>query len=120
MGALAINGGFGGMGAGMGAIDWNSIIGRGFDFGNNVIAQWGNRQAYRSGINPNAPAGTYQPVSYVSNTQPAGITPVTPGVGFGLDSQGIRLSDGSHIGWLPIAGVVVGLKLLQAKPYRRG
>jgi hypothetical protein len=41
------------------------------------------------------------------------------GVGFGIDGQGIRMSDGSHIGWLPIAGVVVAFSLLQSRGFSR-
>lgn len=41
------------------------------------------------------------------------------GVGFGVDGQGIRLSDGSHIGWFPIAGLVLAFVLLQSRPLSR-
>lgn len=41
------------------------------------------------------------------------------GVGIGIDGQGIRLSDGSHIGWLPIGAVVLGLFLLQSQGFSR-
>lgn len=41
------------------------------------------------------------------------------GVGFGVDGQGIRLSDGSHIGWFPIAGVVLAFVLIQSRPLTR-
>lgn len=41
------------------------------------------------------------------------------GIGLGIDGQGIRLSDGSHIGWLPIVAVVGGFMLLQARPVSR-
>jgi hypothetical protein len=54
----------------------------------------------------NAPSSQYLP-------------PRTSGVGFGLDSQGIRLSDGSHIGWFPIIGCVVVLFLIQSPGFTR-
>jgi len=41
------------------------------------------------------------------------------GVGFGLDGNGIRLSDGSHIGWFPIIGVIGAFALLQSKGFSR-
>lgn len=41
------------------------------------------------------------------------------GVGIGIDGQGIRLSDGSHIGWLPIGAVVLGFVLLQSQGFSR-
>ena len=41
------------------------------------------------------------------------------GVGFGIDGQGLRLSDGSHIGWTTIAIAGVGLYLLQRPGYQK-
>lgn len=41
------------------------------------------------------------------------------GVGIGVDGSGIRLSDGSHIGWLPIGAVVFGFFLLQSRGFSR-
>jgi hypothetical protein len=41
------------------------------------------------------------------------------GIGFGVDSQGIRLSDGSHIGWFPIIGVIGVFFLLQSPGFSR-
>ncbi len=41
------------------------------------------------------------------------------GIGFGVDSQGVRLSDGSHIGWFPIVGVIGIFFLLQQPGFTR-
>lgn len=41
------------------------------------------------------------------------------GVGIGLDSNGVRLSDGSHIGWFPIIGVIGFFFVLQSRPLTR-
>jgi hypothetical protein len=66
---------------------------------------------------------TYQPIrttlpanygsTYNTVPNPGG------GIGIGVDSRGIRLSDGSHIGWFPIIGVGFGLFLLQSKGFSR-
>lgn len=43
----------------------------------------------------------------------------TPGVGIGVDGSGIRLSDGSHIGWFPIIGLIGVIFLLQSPGFQR-
>jgi len=59
------------------------------------------------------PAPTYQP------GYPAGYRQPNAGVGIGIDGNGIRLSDGSHIGWFPIIGVIGFFYVLQARPLSR-
>jgi hypothetical protein len=79
--------------------------------GKTVSNIWGNaNQQYQQPQYQYQPAYQQQPIY---QTQPGG------GVGIGLDGAGIRLSDGSHIGWLPIAGVGLGLVLLQSKGFSR-
>ncbi|HEY0379847.1 MAG TPA: hypothetical protein VGC87_23220 [Pyrinomonadaceae bacterium] len=41
------------------------------------------------------------------------------GIGIGVDSKGIRLSDGSHISWLLIAGGAVAWKMIQSPGFSR-
>jgi hypothetical protein len=43
----------------------------------------------------------------------------TGGIGIGIDGQGIRLSDGSHIGWFPIVAVIGVFFLLQSPGFTR-
>lgn len=63
-----------------------------------------------------AGVGVYrQPTNYDPNYRQA----PNRSVGIGLDSSGIRLSDGSHLGWLPIGAVVFGFFLLQSKGFSR-
>jgi hypothetical protein len=72
-----------------------------------------------------APAATSiaqaQPaVGYQYQAQPAAYrNPTNTGVGFGIDGNGIRLSDGSHIGWVPIFLVGFGFVLIQSRPFTR-
>lgn len=58
----------------------------------------------------------------------AGLTPqqyqllqtgATTGVGIGIDSNGIRLSDGSHISWILIIGLIVVFALVQSRGFQR-
>lgn len=58
---------------------------------------------------------TYYPPGQSYNT---GLVRTT-GVGFGIDSNGIRLSDGSHIGWFPIIGVIGLFFLIQTPGFTR-
>lgn len=67
--------------------------------GDYTAAQLAQIQAQQAGFNPSA--------------TPSG------GVGLGIDGQGVRLSDGSHIGWLPIGAVALGFMLLQSKGISR-
>jgi hypothetical protein len=41
------------------------------------------------------------------------------GVGFGIDSSGIRLSDGSHISWILIFGGFLAWKLIQSPGFEK-
>jgi hypothetical protein len=50
---------------------------------------------------------------------PQVVVPAPSGVGIGVDGQGIRLSDGSHISWLVIAGGVGVFMLLQHPGFSR-
>ena len=73
------------------------------------------------GRNQGASAQNQIPPGYGYNQQ-GQLVPVSPngaGVGIGIDGQGIRLSDGSHIGWFPIAGVTLAIFLLQSKGFSR-
>lgn len=56
-------------------------------------------------------------VQYTSSPNESGSVP--SGVGLAITRNGIRLSDGSYIGWLPIGGVVVAVFLLQSKGFSR-
>jgi hypothetical protein len=65
-----------------------------------------------------AQASARQPVYVPVQTQ-GGLPPRPEGVGFGVDSRGIRLSDGSYIGWGVVAlggGIIL---LVQARPFSR-
>ena len=73
-----------------------------------------------------SPAATSvaQAQSPIYQQQPYGTNPtyrpVQPsGVGFGVDTRGIRLSDGSYIGWgvIALAGGVI--LLIQTRPFSR-
>jgi len=61
----------------------------------------------------------YQPYNYPAGApQPIYRAPQT-GVGLGVDSRGIRLSDGSYIGWGVIALVGGVILLIQTRPFSR-
>jgi hypothetical protein len=62
--------------------------------------------------------GAYRPqqTNYPVNTLPVNRN---SGVGIGVDSNGVRLSDGSHLGWFPIVGVIGAFFLLQSKGFSR-
>lgn len=67
-----------------------------------------------------AQAGAYRTPVYSATGQvinPYGTTPT--GIGIGLDANGIRLSDGSHISWLLILSAVGIFALVQAKGFQR-
>jgi hypothetical protein len=69
-----------------------------------------------------AQAGASRPIYQAPYGDGYGNTlPVTrqPSIGFGVDSQGVRLSDGSHIGWFPIVGVIGVFFLLQQPGFTR-
>lgn len=98
-------------------VNWQQIIDRGFDFGNTFLQNKYAKDAAKyspTGLNIPSnyqiPAGQYQ-------LNPGGAPP--PGVGFGLDGTGIRLSDGSHIGWTTIALAAGAFFLLQSRPVTR-
>lgn len=112
---------------GLGAIDWDSLFDRGFDFGNTFLQQWGNRGAYEHGVNPNVGTGVTttqgltaaQIQTMIAAQNAANNAAGGGGVGLGIDSSGIRLSDGSHIGWFPIIAVLGGVVLLQSSGFQR-
>jgi hypothetical protein len=102
--------------------DWGSIIGQGFDFGKTFLNNKYAKDAAKYG------AGQYV------QQQPQGTTPaqqIDPavlallqkqqqqGVGFGFDSEGLRMSDGSHISWMVIFIVILAFFLLQSRPLSR-
>ena len=95
-----------------GGFDWMGVINRGFDFGNNFINQKYAKDAAKY-------TGGGGGVNY--QNQYGALPPAAPpgGVGVGVDGQGIRLSDGSHIGWPLIALGVGAIFLLQSPGYSR-
>ena len=111
---------------GLGSIDLNAIINRGFDFGNLFIQSkyakdaakfTGGNNAFQlqpTGGNPDAAMLAELERLRALNAGGGG-----GGVGFGIDSQGLRLSDGSHIGW-PIIGIVgLGIYLVQSPGFTK-
>ncbi len=104
-------------------LDLDAIIAGGFNFGNNFLTQWGNRAAYRSGINPAAPAVDYrtqQPPAYPQPYYP-GQQPAGPQIAGGLSQlwQDAANSLGISSGTLTLL-VAGGVVLLFATPPRRG
>jgi hypothetical protein len=103
---------------GLSGIDWGGLIGQGFDFGKNFINQKYAKDAAKHTAAAQA-AIQYQPAVQTFNSNPGSSAPPPPGVGFGIDSQGVRLSDGSHIGW-PVIGIVgLGFFLLQSRGFQK-
>lgn len=82
------------------------------------IAQAGAQNAalYRSQY-PTAPYSSYP----AGSINPATGQPYTSstGIGIGIDANGIRLSDGSHISWILIGGIVLAIALVQSKGFQR-
>ena len=67
-----------------------------------------------------AGAGYYRPTQTLTYEQQLALAARNrEGVGLGVDSSGIRLSDGSRIGWFPIIGVIGFFYVLQARPLTR-
>ncbi len=98
-----------------GGIDWNNVFGQSVATLNNFLTLKYSKDAAKYGVGV-----TGQPaVNYTTQgASPYGAAPPA-GVGIGVDGQGIRLSDGSHIGWAPIMLGVGALVLLQSKGFSR-
>jgi hypothetical protein len=92
------------------------IIGAGLTVLNNWVVT-------RPGANPVAVAQLSNGQTFQQQLTPeqyqAWLASQRGGVGFGVDGQGIRLSDGSHISWVMIALVVGGFMLIQSRPFSR-
>jgi hypothetical protein len=82
--------------------------------GGTLVGVLGNRNAPQQQY-ALQPQGQQPQVVYVQPNAAGG----AGGVGIGIDGQGIRLSDGSHIGWLPIALVGGAFFLLQSPGFSR-
>lgn len=85
---------------GLGAVDWDSIIGRGFDFGNSFLEAWRDRgvaeRGFAPGFNPYATSG-----GYFAPTGQAGQTPYDPSAPPGSRASG-ALSDA----WSQLAATI--------------
>jgi hypothetical protein len=88
-----------------------SLIAGGIQTIRDIFAPVGSTQA--------AYGAQRQPIVYAGAQQ--GAVPVrnTGGVGIGIDGQGIRLSDGSHISWIWIIGGIVIIYLIQSPGFSR-
>ena len=113
--------------AGFGKIDLNNILGRGFDFGDRFLEAWEKRGVARYTqqlpyFDPYAGAAAgvaRQPSAEEIAALLQAQRQQGQGIGLGIDSQGIRLSDGSHIGWFPVIGVLAALYLIQSPSFSR-
>jgi hypothetical protein len=110
--------GFNPSSGGGGGFDWGNLITQGFNFGNTFLTAKYAASAAKYGAGPYVqPAGQQQ---QLTAAQIAALQrDQGGGIGFGLDGQGLRLSDGSHIGWLPIVGVAGAFFLLQSQGIQR-
>lgn len=99
---------------GIGAFNWGSLIEQGFNFGNNFINQkYAKDTAKHTAA---AQALAYQPAINSSSSVAA---TGTSGIGVGVDSQGISLGGGSHIGWGWVIGGIAIFGLLQSRGFQR-
>jgi hypothetical protein len=102
---------------------WSQIPGLIAGFGNQFLQQWGNRGVAAAGVNPYASSlqttGGLTQAQYAEQERLRALSNNSGGVGFGFDSQGLRLSDGSHIGWTTIAVVVGGFYLVQSPGFTK-
>lgn len=108
---------------GLGALDLNNIIAQGFKFGETFLNAKYSKDAAKFG------AGSYVsqlPTRTDSTTltaeQLAAIAAAQRGgggVGVGIDKDGVRLSDGTHIGWTTIALAGFAIYLIQSPGFSR-
>lgn len=115
-----------GMG-GLGAIDWDSIFDRGFDFGNTFLEQWGNRGAYEHGINPNA--ATTTAATGVTTAQLQALLAARDaakddddggsGLGISFTDKGLKLGSKTVISY-PVMGIAaLALMMIQSSGFQK-
>jgi hypothetical protein len=108
---------------------WQQIIAPVTSFGHQFLQQWGNREAYRHQVNPNAPPASYQ------TGIPAGMTPEAyaqllaaqaAAARGGGDGLGIRFADGhlwlgenTKISYTTLMIAGFGLYLIQSPGFQR-
>lgn len=73
---------------------WQQIIAPVSAFGQQFLTQWGNREAYRNQLNPNAPAGGYPQTGRPPTAEEVAAAMRAQQGGGGGDGLGIRLADG--------------------------
>ena len=99
-------------GTGSGGGSWQDYLKQMGAYWSTVLGTWITQKSAPQNPNYVNPTG-------VLNNQIGTQTPPPGGIGIGVDGQGIRLSDGSHIGWGTIAIVVGGIFLLQSRGFSR-
>ena len=107
-------------------LDLNNIISQGFDLGKTFLTSKYGKDAAKFGAGPYVQQGSSNySASGVNADQLAllqqqyALQQQQQGVGFGIDGQGLRMSDGSHIGW-PVMGLAaLALYLLQSPGFSR-
>jgi hypothetical protein len=105
-------GGSGGGSSSGGGFNWNALPGV---IGQTLVGVFGHPQQTAAG----GGLSLAQQQQILLAQQQGANRPNAPGVGLGIDGTGIRLSDGSHIGWLPIGFGIGALVLLQSKGFSR-
>jgi hypothetical protein len=92
---------------------WGNIATQGMSLVNNIFAS----RSPNAQLAPAQQLALAQAQAQAAATAASGGNP--PGVGFGVDGQGLRLSDGSHIGWSTIGIAGLAFYLIQSKGFEK-